>query len=57
MDIGDVYTVEIPPSNGHEQVGTRPAVIVQASQFGCQLPTVLVTFGSTSLLRNVLDPP
>ena len=33
MDIGDVYTVEIPPSNGREQAGTRPAIIVQAPQF------------------------
>jgi mRNA-degrading endonuclease toxin of MazEF toxin-antitoxin module len=24
MDIGDIYTVEIPPSDGHEQAGTRP---------------------------------
>ena len=42
MDIGDVYTVEIPPSNGREQAGTRPAIILQASQFESQLPTVLI---------------
>ena len=42
MDIGDIYTVEIPPSDGHEQAGTRPAIIVQAPQFENRLPTVLI---------------
>ncbi len=61
MDIGDIYTVEIPPSGGHEQAGARPAIIVQASQFESQLPTVLIvpltsqlaaqTFPGTFLIR------
>lgn len=42
MEIGGIYTVEIPPSEGHEQAGTRPAVIVQDPQFENQLPTVLI---------------
>ena len=42
MDIGDIYTVEIPPSDGREQAGSRPAIIVQAPQFENQLPTVLM---------------
>lgn len=42
MDIGDIYTVGIPSSDGHEQAGTRPAIIVQDSQFESQLPTVLI---------------
>jgi mRNA interferase MazF len=42
MEIGDVYTVEIPPSNGHEQAGARPAIIAQAPKFGVTLPTVLI---------------
>ena len=42
MDIGGIYTVEIPPSDGHEQAGSRPAIIVQAPQFEDQLPTVLI---------------
>ena len=42
MDIGDIYTVEIPSSDGHEQAGVRPAIIVQAPQFENQLPTVLI---------------
>lgn len=42
VNIGDIYTVEIPPSDGHEQAGTRPAIVVQAPQFENQLPTVLI---------------
>ena len=42
MDIGDIYSVEIPPSNGHEQAGPRPAIIVQSPRFDKQLPTVLI---------------
>ncbi|MEK6300163.1 MAG: type II toxin-antitoxin system PemK/MazF family toxin [Acidobacteriota bacterium] len=42
MEIGDVYSVEIPASNGHEQAGARPAIIAQAPQFGDRLPTVLI---------------
>src|SRR4051812_45672358 len=42
MEIGDIYTVEIPASNGHEQAGTRLAIIVQAPRFEDQLSTVLI---------------
>lgn len=42
MEIGDVYAVEIPASDGHEQAGARPAIIAQAPQFGDRLPTVLI---------------
>jgi len=42
METGDICLVEIPFSGGHEQAGTRPAIIVQASQFEDRLPTVLV---------------
>jgi len=42
MNIGDIYTVEIPASNGHEQAGARPAIIMQAPPFENQLPTVLI---------------
>ena len=42
MDIGDIYTIEIPPTNGHEQAGSRPAIIIQAQQFEKQLSTVLI---------------
>lgn len=42
MNAGDIYTVEIPSSDGREQAGTRPAIIAQASQFENRLPTVLI---------------
>jgi len=42
MDIGDIYLVEIPFSDGHEQAGVRPAILVQAAEFTSQLPTVLI---------------
>jgi len=42
MDIGDIYTIDIPATNGHEQAGNRPAIIVQAPQFEKQLSTVLI---------------
>ncbi len=42
MDVGEIYTVEIPSTNGHEQAGTRPAIVVQAPQFENRLPTVLI---------------
>lgn len=42
MNVGDIYTVEIPPVDGHEQAGLRPAIIVQASRFEKQLPTTII---------------
>jgi mRNA interferase MazF len=71
MEIGDIYTVEIPASNGHEQAGIRPAIIVQAPRFQAQLSTVLIVpltsrlaaqaFPSTFLIqptsRNGLNVP
>jgi len=42
MDIGDIYAVEIPSTNGHEQAGIRPAIIMQSSDFEKQLPTVII---------------
>lgn len=41
MQEGDIYFVEIPASNGHEQAGLRPAIIFQSSVIE-KLPTVLV---------------
>ncbi len=28
MDVGEISSVEIPPSNGHEQAGARPVIVV-----------------------------
>ncbi len=40
MKIGDIYLVEIPSSNGHEQAGMRPGILMQDAD--SQLPTVLI---------------
>jgi len=42
MNVGDIYTVEFPPVDGHEQTGARPAIIVQANRFEKQLPTTII---------------
>ena len=41
MKIGDIYSVEIPLSNGHEQAGVRPAIIVQSEEVK-KLPTIFI---------------
>lgn len=41
MQEGDIYLVEIPLSDGHEQTGQRPAIVVQAVGSD-KLPTVLI---------------
>ena len=40
MQFGDIYSVEIPVSDGREQAGTRPAIIVQTAK--TRLPTILI---------------
>jgi mRNA interferase MazF len=52
VDIGDIYTVEIPPSDGHEQAGIRPAIIVQDAEFNKRLPTVLVVPLTSNLVAQ-----
>ncbi|MBI3653558.1 MAG: type II toxin-antitoxin system PemK/MazF family toxin [Acidobacteria bacterium] len=62
MEIGDIYAVEIPSSNGHEQAGVRPAIIVQATAFAARLPTTLIVpltsqFAATSFAGTFLIQP
>jgi mRNA interferase MazF len=42
MTPGDVHWVELPPANGREQAGRRPAVVVQDDNFAGGSPLVLV---------------
>ncbi len=42
MRRGDICLVRLPPADGREQAGTRPAIIVQDPIAGRSLPTVLV---------------
>ena len=40
MKVGDIYLVELPEVGGHEQMGKRPAIIIQKQEY--DLPTVLI---------------
>jgi Growth inhibitor len=40
MKLGDIYLVNLPQIGGHEQMGKRPAIIVQEKEYN--LPTVLI---------------
>ncbi|MCK4398325.1 MAG: type II toxin-antitoxin system PemK/MazF family toxin [Methanophagales archaeon] len=40
MKLGDIYLVDLPQIGGREQMGKRPAIIVQEEEYN--LPTVLI---------------
>jgi len=40
MKLGDIYLVALPKIGGREQMGKRPAIILQEAEF--KLPTVLI---------------
>jgi len=42
MSPGDIYWVEIPAANGHEQSGLRPALILQSPQLTARLTTIQI---------------
>lgn len=42
MNPGDIFWVNLPPSPGHEQVGRRPAIVLQDDNFAPDLPLVIV---------------
>lgn len=48
MKVGDIHWVELPPVNGHEQTGRRPAIIFQDDAFAGSLPVVLAIPLTTS---------
>jgi len=39
---GELYWVEFPPTDGHEQAGRRPAIVLQTDSFASSLPVTLV---------------
>jgi mRNA interferase MazF len=39
---GDIHWVQLPPADGHEQVGRRPAVILQDDTVAGQIPLIIV---------------
>jgi mRNA interferase MazF len=50
---GDVLWIELPPADGHEQTGRRPAVVIHDETYAGQLPVVLAIplTTATSTLR------
>ncbi len=52
---GEIYWVSFPATQGREQAGRRPALIVQSEPFSQSLPTVLVV-PITSNLRATSFP-
>jgi mRNA interferase MazF len=42
VSVGDIHWVDLPAADGREQRGRRPAVVVQADDYGGDLPVVLV---------------
>jgi mRNA interferase MazF len=55
MNQGEIYWVAFPVSNGREQAGQRPALIVQGGMFLQSLPTTWVV-PITSNLRAARFP-
>lgn len=41
MRPGEVYWVEYPEANGHEQAGRRPSIVLQDDAFAAKSPLVL----------------
>ncbi len=42
MKTGEVYLVELPSTDGREQIGTRPVIIFQDEKYTEILPTTLI---------------
>jgi mRNA interferase MazF len=41
VNVGDIHWIDLPPTNGREQAGRRPAVMVQEEEFAGSLPLAL----------------
>ena len=48
MKLGDIYLVALPQIGGREQMGKRPAIIVQEEEYN--LPTVLIVPLTTKMV-------
>ena len=49
MKPGDIYWVEIPTANGHEQAGLRPAIVLQSERLTFKLTTIQIVPLTTRL--------
>jgi len=62
MNVGDIYSVELPPRGGHAQTGRRPAIILQTAEISAKIPTVLAVpltsqQGATRFPATILITP
>ena len=48
MSPGEIYWVDLPGANGHEQRGRRPGIVLQDEQSVGELPVVIVIPLTTS---------
>jgi mRNA interferase MazF len=42
MPVGDIFWADLPASDGHEQAGRRPVLIVQDDGYAGSLPTTII---------------
>jgi mRNA interferase MazF len=42
MPIGDIVWADLPPSDGYEQAGRRPVLILQDDGYARSLPTIII---------------
>lgn len=49
MTTGELYWIELPPTNGHEQGGRRPAIILLDQTVSLRLPVILTIPITTAL--------
>lgn len=55
MKRGDVYLVSLDPTEGHEQRGRRPVLVVSPAEFNhaTQLPVILPITGGGEFARRI----
>jgi mRNA interferase MazF len=59
---GDVWLVDLDPTQGHEQAGTRPALVVSAERFNRSRAGLVVVVPLTTRERGIplhvtVEPP
>ena len=59
---GDVWLVDLNPTRGHEQAGTRPALVVSADEFNHGPAGLVIAVPMTTRERGIplhvsVDPP
>ena len=55
MKKGEVWLVQIPSSNGHEQAGARPAIIIAETPMNVALIVPLTSNKDTSRFQHTIE--